>query len=64
MFPASVIHKQRREGTTLQPNIHKDFKHDFGLLDMLKKISSQIFDLDIENSLGGVISLAKTESSV
>jgi hypothetical protein len=35
--------------------IYKEFsistKHDFGLLDMLKNLSSQIFNLDIENLL-------------
>jgi hypothetical protein len=38
-----------------------DAKHDFCLLNMLKKASTQNFDLDVENPLGGG-TLAKIES--
>jgi hypothetical protein len=37
----------------IKMQLRKNFKHDFGLLDMHKKCSSQFFDLDIENPLCG-----------
>jgi hypothetical protein len=39
------------------------FKHDFGLLDMVKIFSSKFFDLDIKNPLGRG-TLAKFEPSL